>query len=112
VSRRVDRDRVFSALGDPTRRTILRLVAHEGPLTATSVSARLPITRQGAAKHLGVLRDAGLVQAQRRGRETLFQASLAPLRAVTAWVDDVGTTWDRRLDRLARQVRRDDARRR
>jgi DNA-binding transcriptional ArsR family regulator len=97
---------VFAALADPTRRAILRLVADEGPLTATTVSEHFPISRQGVAKHLGVLRDAGLVQAERRGRETQFEASLAPLGTVSKWVDEVGATWDRRLERLARAVRR------
>ena len=99
-------DAVFAALADPTRRAILQLVVDEGPVTATNVSARFPISRQGVAKHLGVLREAGLVHAERLGRETRFEASLQPLDAVATWVDDVGAAWDRRLDRLARQLER------
>ena len=99
-------DPVFAALADPTRRAILQLVVDEGPVTATSVSTRFPISRQGVAKHLGVLRDAGLVHAERDGRETRFEASLAPLAAVSSWVDDVGAAWDRRLDRLDQVLRR------
>jgi DNA-binding transcriptional ArsR family regulator len=97
---------VFAALADPTRRAILQLVVDSGPVTATRVSEHFPISRQGVAKHLGVLREAGLVRAERLGRETRFEASLAPLEAVSSWVDDVGSAWDKRLDRLARQVRR------
>lgn len=99
-------DPVFAALADPTRRAILQLVVDEGPVTATNVSARLPISRQGVAKHLGVLRDAGLVHAERLGRETRFEASLAPLDAVSAWVDGVGAAWDQRLDRLNQTLKR------
>jgi len=105
VSAQGREDGVFAALSDPTRRNILRLVVDEGPVTATTVAERLPISRQGVAKHLGVLRDAGLVQAQRRGRETRFEASLQPLDSVSAWVEGVGAAWDRRLDRLARRLR-------
>jgi DNA-binding transcriptional ArsR family regulator len=104
--RRDGGDEVFAALADPTRRAILQLVVDEGPVTATGVSERFPISRQGVAKHLGVLRDAGLVRAERRGRETRFEASLAPLDDVSSWVEDVGAAWDRRLARLARTVRR------
>jgi len=100
-------DDVFAALADPTRRAILQVVVDEGPVTATNVSARFPISRQGVAKHLGVLRDAGLVHAERLGRETRFEASLAPLDEVSSWVDDVGAAWDKRLDRLASKVRRE-----
>ena len=99
-------DEVFAALADPTRRAILQLVVDEGPLSATNVSERFPISRQGVAKHLGVLREAGLVRARKQGREMRFEASLAPLDSVSAWVDDVGAAWDRRLDRLARRLRR------
>lgn len=101
-----DRDGVFAALADPTRRAIFRLVVDEGPLTATNVSSRLPISRQGVAKHLNVLREAGLVRAERRGRETRFEASLEPLDEVAQWMDAVGKAWDRRLERLARRVNR------
>jgi DNA-binding transcriptional ArsR family regulator len=99
-------DRAFTALADPTRRAILQLVVDEGPVTATAVSARLPISRQGVAKHLGVLREAGLVRAERLGRETRFEASLEPLDTVATWLGDVGAAWDRRLDRLAVRVKR------
>jgi DNA-binding transcriptional ArsR family regulator len=95
---------VFTALADPTRRAILQLVVDAGPVTATGVSAHFPISRQGVAKHLGVLRDAGLVRAEKFGRETRFEASLAPLDAVSSWVEEVGAAWDQRLDRLARRV--------
>lgn len=95
-------DEVFAALADPMRRTILRIVVEDGPLTATSVARQVPISRQGVAKHLAVLSDAGLVHSTRAGRETRFEASLRPLRSVTRWVDDVGRKWDQRLARLRR----------
>ena len=97
-------DRVFAALADPTRRRLLEAVVAGGPATATELATRLPITRQAVAKHLGVLREAGLVDATRAGRETRFAATPAPLEDVRAWVDAVGRRWDRRLERLARRV--------
>lgn len=93
-------DEVFTALGDPTRRTLLRTVASRGPVTATELAQGLPITRQAVAKHLAVLGSAGLVAATRRGRESRYEVRPAALREVTAWVDEVGADWDRRLDRL------------
>ena len=61
------RGAVFEALADPTRRAVLRDVAPSGPRTATELAAELPISRQAVAKHLAVLREAGLV-AHERGR--------------------------------------------
>lgn len=68
----VDVDRVFVALADPTRRRVLELLGNS-PTTASALSRELPVTRQGILKHLGVLRDSGLVSAVRAGREVRFQ---------------------------------------
>lgn len=93
-------DEVFAALADPTRRSILRAVADRGPVTATALSADLPISRQAVAKHLGLLREAGLVAADRAGRETRFVAVAAPLDGLAAWAQQTGHRWDDRLARL------------
>jgi DNA-binding transcriptional ArsR family regulator len=97
---------VFAALADPTRRSILRAVAEQGPVTATALSGDLPISRQAVAKHLGLLREAGLVTAAREGRETRFTAVPAPLEDLAAWAEQTGRLWDRRLVRLRRQLAR------
>jgi DNA-binding transcriptional ArsR family regulator len=93
-------DAVFAALGDPTRRQILRLVTESAPVTATTIADRLPITRQAVVKHLVVLLDAGLGTAERVGRETHWTPTLGPLAHVDTWVDDVAARWDARLERL------------
>jgi DNA-binding transcriptional ArsR family regulator len=97
-------DAVFAALSDPTRRGILRSVAERGPLTATALAANLPVTRQAIARHLTLLREAGLVQAHRSGRETRFTAKPEPLRELAAWADVTGRRWDDRLARLRDQL--------
>jgi DNA-binding transcriptional ArsR family regulator len=97
-------DAVFAALADATRRTILRAVSERGPLTATTLAGELPISRQAIAKHLSLLRDAGLVHADRAGRETQFSAQPEALRDVAAWATATGRRWDDRLDRLRRQL--------
>ena len=63
-------DEVFFALSDPTRREVLRSVAHRPELTASRLAGELPITRQAVAKHLAALQRAGLVEPRREGRET------------------------------------------
>lgn len=93
-------DAVFAALADATRRAILQAVSERGPLTATTLAAELPISRQAIAKHLALLRSAGLVHADRAGRETRFTAEPEPLRGVAAWATSTGQRWDDRLERL------------
>ena len=101
-----DADAVFGALADRTRRGVLELVATRGPVTATELAGELPVSRQAIAKHLGVLGDAGLVDATREGRETRYRAQLDPLDAVASWIEEVGSAWDGRLARLRRQLER------
>lgn len=104
-----DVDTVLGALADPTRRAVLEAVVEAGPTTATGLATQFPVTRQAIAKHLERLSDAGLVTSNRAGRETRWQASLEPLGAARAWMDDIGAAWDRRLDALAERLERRDA---
>jgi DNA-binding transcriptional ArsR family regulator len=91
---------VFAALADPTRRQLLATLAHASPKTATQLAQSLPMTRQGVLKHLEILASAGLVQSQPKGRENQFSFTPAPLQEVSAWIEQIGATWDERLHRL------------
>lgn len=90
---------VFDALGDPTRRHIVESLS-QGEASATQLAADLPVTRQAVAKHLTALREAGLVESRRQGRETLYRVNAEPLDAAAAWIVRVGGEWDARLERL------------
>ncbi len=83
-----DDDRVFKALADTTRRSLLdRLFASDG-LTLTELEHGLEMTRFGVMKHLRVLEDAGLVVTRRSGREKLHFLNPVPIRLVhDRWID-------------------------
>lgn len=93
-------DALFGALSDPTRRTLLIELVGHGPRSATRLAAGSPLTRQSIVKHLQALEAAGLVTAQRVGREVQFRATPEPLAAAIGWLLDAGASWDRRIDRL------------
>ena len=99
-------DDVFFALADPTRRELLRSISERPQLTASILAGELPITRQAVAKHLAVLEDAGLVRAERAGRERRFSPTPAPLGEAISWMASVGGQWDDRLAALQRYVAR------
>jgi DNA-binding transcriptional ArsR family regulator len=99
-------DAVFSALADANRRALLRAVVEQGPVTATQLADGAGISRQGVAKHLRSLAEAGLVSATRDGRESRYEADLAPLQTATTWVHETEGAWATRLDRLRRKVQR------
>lgn len=94
-----DLSRLFHALSDPTRRSILtRLAAGPAPVTelARPTGLRLPTVM----RHLGVLEDAGLIATTKGGRVrscAIVPEALAPART---WLDEQRAIWEARLDRL------------
>jgi DNA-binding transcriptional ArsR family regulator len=97
----IDED-LWSAVGDPIRRRLLDLLLSDGGGTATSLSERLPVTRQAVAKHLGVLDRAGLVHVTPAGREKRYHVDDAQLGRAAAQLSAVSATWDARLKRIKR----------
>ena len=88
----------------PPRRAVLEAVAERGPLTATDLAGPTGISRQAVSKHLGVLERAGLVHAERIGRESRYEVVPGSLEPAAVWMDQVGAAWDRRLTRLRRHL--------
>ncbi len=102
-------EQVFAALADPSRRAILAALASGGPATATDLAARLPITRQAIAKHLGLLADAGLVRAEPGERRRVrFRLRSAPMQVAQQFLAALARDWDGPLqalqDHLDREV--------
>jgi DNA-binding transcriptional ArsR family regulator len=93
-------DELFAVLADPTRRSLVLRLVHEGPDSATRLAAGYPLSRQAVVKHLQALAEVGLVAAERDGREVLYRATTARLADAIGWLLDAGATWDRRVDRL------------
>lgn len=93
---------VFAALGDPTRRTILEQLGLGEDVTASGLADRLPVSRQAIAKHLGILERAGLVVAQRDGRDVRYAVEGRRLEEASRWMTERATVWDRRLAAIKR----------
>lgn len=105
-------DDLWSAVGDPTRRRMLDLLLSDGSGTATSLSAKLPVTRQAVAKHLLVLDRVGLVHGSAAGREKQFRVDQAQLARAVEQLASVGAAWDarlRRIKRIAETIQRQSA---
>jgi ArsR family transcriptional regulator, cadmium/lead-responsive transcriptional repressor len=95
-------DELWSAVGDPMRRRMLDQLLADGGGTATTLSGRLPVTRQAVAKHLAVLDRAGLVHGTPAGRERRYTVDESQLARAVAQMATVSETWDRRLQRIKR----------
>jgi DNA-binding transcriptional ArsR family regulator len=95
---------IFSALADPTRRAVILALSESGPVTATTLAAELPVTRQAVVKHLEALAEAGLAQAERSGKEMRYRLTPEPMTEAVRWMVGVGAEWDVRLEALRKHL--------
>jgi DNA-binding transcriptional ArsR family regulator len=100
-------DKVFKALGDPTRRAILDLL-RDGPKTTMQIVEEFPeMTRFGVMKHLGLLEEAGLAVSRKEGRTRWNHLNAVPLRMIyERWVSKYEDQWAGSLVRLKNKVER------
>lgn len=83
----MDTDKVFKALGDPTRRKLLDLLCEKNGQTLGELCESLDMARQSTTQHLGILEAANLLTVVRRGREKLHFINPVPLHEVyERWV--------------------------
>ena len=98
-------DDVFRALADATRRSLLDQLFKEDGQTLTALARRLPMSRFGVMKHLGVIEEAGLVVTRRRGREKLHFLNPIPIRLVhDRWVSKYAEPWAATLSGLKHRL--------
>jgi len=95
----------LAALADDTRRQIVELLAH-GEQPAGEIAQRFPVSRPAVSRHLRVLREAGLVQAEARGTQRVYGLRPDPFDELETWLADVRRFWDQRLDALDTEVAR------
>lgn len=103
VNNRTQRlDRIFSALGDPTRRAILARLERENGLSVSELAEPFDIKLPAVMKHLDVLAEAGLIRRSKTGRTVTVEISPDPLRGAVNWLQRYEHFWSARLDRLTR----------
>lgn len=88
-----------AALADETRWAILCRLG-EGPRSASELAAEMTPTRQAIAHHLAILAEAGLVAAERQGRNLRYRALGSQLSRLAHDLETIGRGWENRLDRL------------
>jgi DNA-binding transcriptional ArsR family regulator len=88
---------MFVALSDPTRRAILELLASRGELTATDVYEHFSVTPQAISQHLKILREAGLVDMEKRAQKHLYSLNPQTLSQFETWVQQTRQRWEERF---------------
>jgi DNA-binding transcriptional ArsR family regulator len=91
---------MFVALADPTRRTILELLATSGELSATAIYEQFPVSPQAVSQHLKVLREAHLVEMEKHAQKRLYRLNLQTLSQFETWVQQMQQRWSERFDAL------------
>lgn len=91
---------VYRAVADPTRRRLLHLLAGADELPLHELTARCRVGRTAVAKHLAVLKEAGLVIDRKAGRETRYHLNATPLREIHEWLSFYERFWTERIDHL------------
>jgi DNA-binding transcriptional ArsR family regulator len=97
-------ERIFAALGDPTRLRLVELLSDGQPRSIQELSAGSPISRQATSKHLRVLEQARLVHSARSGREVRFRLEQSELEHARNFLAKVAGQWGKALERLANHV--------
>lgn len=100
---RKQRELVFKAIADPTRRQILGLL-RGGRHTVGEIARNFRTSRPAISKHLRLLRGAGLVSTRKKGAASVCELNGKPLRAVNEWLRDYEAFWDESLHNLKRYV--------
>ena len=94
----------LKAIAAPRRRAILTLV-RDGELSAGEIASHFDVTRPAVSQHLGVLKEAGLVDERRNGTRRLYRASPHGLGELKAFLDEF---WGDRLEALKREAEREE----
>jgi DNA-binding transcriptional ArsR family regulator len=101
-------DVLFRTLADPTRRAIFERLCREGEKTVGALTERAGVSQPVVSKHLGVLKQAGLVRGRHQGRETHYSAQVRALAPLVDWTSKMSVFWESQLDDLEDLLKRMD----
>ncbi|WP_313524898.1 metalloregulator ArsR/SmtB family transcription factor [Shinella sp.] len=101
-------DMLFRTLADPTRRALFERLCREGEKTVGALTAQAGVSQPVVSKHLGLLKQAGLVRDRHEGRQTHYSAQLGALTPLVDWTSQMARFWEQRFDDLENLLRRMD----
>jgi DNA-binding transcriptional ArsR family regulator len=91
---------IFSALAEPTRRTIVELLASNGPLSATDISNQFAMSPPAISQHLKVLREANVVRMEKRAQQRIYQINPDAMGELEGWAKHMTQLWNQCFDAL------------
>jgi DNA-binding transcriptional ArsR family regulator len=101
-------DTLFKTLADPTRRALFERLCREGEKTVGALTVKAGVSQPVVSKHLGVLKQAGLVRDRQDGRHTHYSAQLGALAPLLDWTSQMTGYWEAKFDQLEDLLKRMD----
>ena len=101
-------DLLFRTLADPTRRAIFERLCRDGEQTVGALTAEAGVSQPAVSKHLGVLKQSGLVADRHQGRQTHYSARPGALAPLIDWTGEMTRFWRSRFDALEDLLKRMD----
>jgi DNA-binding transcriptional ArsR family regulator len=91
---------LFYALAEPTRRSIVEMLATNGQLTATEISNNFTVSPQAISQHLRVLRDADVVHVEKRAQQRIYKMNPNAMEELSEWAAKLKDQWEERFEAL------------
>ncbi|RUA14360.1 MAG: transcriptional regulator [Flavobacteriia bacterium] len=90
---------IFQAIADPTRRSIITLIAVHA-MTPNALAENFNITRQAVSKHLRILSECELVKQEQQGREIYYSLEIEKMKEVDLWLEQFRKIWETKFNQL------------
>jgi DNA-binding transcriptional ArsR family regulator len=95
----------FHVLAEPRRRTLVELLARRGEMSASQIYEEFDVTPQAISQHLKVLREAKIVQMEKRAQRRLYSFNPRAMDEIREWTADMARLWARHLDRVDKALK-------
>ncbi|WP_025899373.1 ArsR/SmtB family transcription factor [Sneathiella glossodoripedis] len=90
----------FAALAEPNRRRMIELIATRNQISSSAISNEFTISAPAVSQHLKILREAGLIQVEKRAQQRLYSLNSEGIDEIWEWLNQMRSFWNDRLDVL------------
>lgn len=90
---------IFQAIADPTRRSIITLIAMQA-MTPNAIAENFNSTRQSVSKHLRILAECDLIKQEQKGREIYYSLEIEKMKEIDKWIEQFRAIWETKFNQL------------
>tara|TARA_R110000868_G_scaffold4211_6_gene26459 strand:- start:5676 stop:5996 length:321 start_codon:yes stop_codon:yes gene_type:complete len=90
---------IYQAIADPTRRSILVLLASQ-TMTAGAIANNFDVSRPTISKHIQILNECELIESNQQGREIYYQIKIEKMKEIDKWLEQFRKIWEDRFNQL------------